>query len=119
MRKVLGLAFLACACLSQAVTLDDFSDGNMTDTITSGSNFIFNAATVPGGLRGVFHRIDGNDFNLSHTATVTSGIFSSAAKSGVDPYVQIAYGFDNQLANVDMNLDLSAYSAFCFTVLVN
>lgn len=121
MRKVLSLALVAFAALSQAtVLLDDFNTGAGLDTISTGGNFFFQAASVPGGLRGNVHNIGANDFGLTHTQGATpSGVYISDSKSGVQAAGQIAYGFNQQVSFVDLNLDLSAEDAFCFTVLFN
>ncbi len=120
MRKILAFAFLAISVSSQAVVLDSFSDGDINDTITGGSNASHTAATVPGGVRKAYHDdFDGNAFGLASNVTVTNGVYSQSAQSGVNPWALIGYGYDTSGNLADLNADLSAFNAFVVTVVFN
>lgn len=116
-----AILFSAFCAVSNAVVLDDFSDGNLNDTISSGLNHTLTAATVPGGFRYAGHSITANPFNLTHSIIVTNGIFAAASESSVDTLSVFGYGFDAvgvPGAN-DLNMDLSGQSQFTLDVLSN
>lgn len=117
MKSIVLLIGLALAGVSQALVLDDFSDGNMSNAITSGSFGQNYAATVPGGMRGIYHEVTSNDFGLTHKDVVTNGFYASASKVGVDGLSKINYGLLADLS--ELNADLSSFNAFCITVLSN
>ncbi len=120
MKNVLALAFLAVSVTSQALVLDSFSDGDINSTITVGSSSTFTPAAVPGGIRYVMHDVnDGNAFGLANNVTIGNGVFANSAQSGVNPYVVLGWGLDAQGNDADLNADLSAFDAFCVTVLFN
>lgn len=123
MRKLSTLALLAFVASAHALVLDDFSDGDFSDEITTGFNVVNTPASVIGGSRFVYHDVvDGNQFGLSHRVTVTNGIFASNARSGVDPYAEIRWGVSAAGAPslaTDLNFDFSAYTGFQIDVLFN
>ena len=122
MRIFAILSALAVAAVSQAIVLDAFDDGNMNSVISAvfTPTYTQSAATVPGGNRVVGQEISVNLFGLTHAAVVTNGVFVSASKSGVTAQAAVGYGYDNQGdPGTDLNLDLSAYNAFTWTVLSN
>lgn len=121
MRKVLALAFLAVSVSSQAVVLDSFSDGDVNDSITTGANVLYTAATVPGGVRGTYQDVaDGNAFGLANNVTITNGVYSYSSQSGVNGYAEIRWGYDAQGNAADLNADLTPLgNAFEITVLFN
>ncbi len=111
-----GLVVLAAS--SQALVIDGFDDGNFVDTISSGNNILYNAATIPGGFRFVYHEITDNPFNLEHLAAVTSGVLVFDSKTSVAASNVVGYGTDaSGLFNNPLNLDLSSHDRFRFTIL--
>lgn len=114
------IALMGIGTAAHAVMIDDFVDGNVNDSISSGSNITEQAATVPGGLRTVYHEIEANPLNLSHSTVVINGIFASDNKTQVDSFTELVYGVSNSgLTFVDLNLDLSGQDRFRFNILSN
>jgi hypothetical protein len=123
MRAILLVALATAGACAHALVLDDFTDGNINDKIFGTStNATYTAATVPGGFRYVWHTITSNPFSLSHSTTVTNGIFSTSSKNEVDADTTIAWGVDStgsvNVAN-DLNANLSSFTQFKFNVLSN
>lgn len=114
------IALLGVATVSHAIMIDDFSTGNVNDPLSSGSNITHTAAAVPGGFRTIYHQIDSNPLNLSHSTIVVNGIFASDNKTQVDSATQIGYGFDALGASTqNLNWDLSSQNAFRVNFLSN
>jgi len=120
MRKIILLALAITGSAAHALMIDDFSTGNINDSITSGNNVLVTAATVPGGFRYTNNIIDANPLNRSHSVIVTSGVFVSDSQTLVDAQAWIAYGVDaNSNFTNDLNLDLSGNDRFRFTFASN
>lgn len=119
MRTALALSVLAVAAASQAIVLDDFSDGNAAETHSSVSTVITGtAASVPGGLRGFANAVLSNSFGLNSTMSVQGGVMAVATDPLVRTSANVGYGYSSFGAS-DLNLDLSSQSAFSIDVLYN
>jgi len=120
MRNIILVALAIVGSAAHALMIDDFSTGNINDTISAGNSVLVTAATVPGGFRYTNNIIDANPLNRSHSVIVTNGVFVSDSQTLVDAQAWIAYGADanSNFTNL-LDLDLSGNDRFRFTFASN
>lgn len=119
MRTLLALALASVALASQAIVIDDFSDGNLTEThstltlVDSYAN-----ASVVGGVRKMSNNILSNPLGFDSTVTVRNGVFAQSTGAQTSTFSGLTYGLTSSGIN-DLNLNLTADNAFSIDVLSN
>ncbi|MBV6457735.1 MAG: hypothetical protein HONBIEJF_00854 [Fimbriimonadaceae bacterium] len=118
MKKLLFLTALATVASAQALVLDDFSDGNTSVVLSTGDQFDFQPASVPGGTRGLYLAIVDNPRDQLGEIYVAGGKFTESAGVRTMTNAQVAYGFESDgsggFITDDLNLDLSSFNEFRF-----
>lgn len=116
------VAAVSSQSASALVMIDDFSSGNANMSISGGNQTAFANGTMSGGDRMMYAQITGNIFGLSFDVDAQTGTLSVTSQSGVDGLAQFGYGYQPVGPGAgfdDMNLNLSAESAFNLMVLSN
>lgn len=107
---------VAASAANANIMIDDFSTGNVSNSLTTGFQYWMSAAAVPGGDRLTYVEVQNNAFGLQMEVDVVTGIFSVNSESGVDGIGAVGYGYNlvnpTSTSFDDLNLNLSSENAF-------
>ncbi|MBV6457734.1 MAG: hypothetical protein HONBIEJF_00853 [Fimbriimonadaceae bacterium] len=111
---------LSAFAIASAITIDDFTQGQYSVTLQSGSDYKATAAAnVPGGVRTTFFDVLSNPEDEFVTLAIVPGLSVSSTGSRARTTTIVAYGFDEFGSLTDLNLDFGSLSAFEFKFLSN
>lgn len=102
------------------LVIDDFSTGNYSKTITSGSDLAFQSGTMVGGDRFAETIVESNPLGLEIQTDILGGTYSVSSQPQMDGMGKVGYGYaasGSGVTNDDLNLDLSSLNAFRINVL--
>jgi len=114
-RSIAALIFSWTSLIAQpvaALVIDDFSDGAIASTITTGSYVSVTPATVLGGKRFVAAVITSNPLDRDVDVAVTPGLFALDTGTLTGAFGQLGYGIDTftgpgMTTYLDLNVDLT------------
>ncbi|MBV6457733.1 MAG: hypothetical protein HONBIEJF_00852 [Fimbriimonadaceae bacterium] len=109
MKKTILLAGILVSAASQAIVIDDFTQGPYAVSLQSGSDLNFEAAAnVPGGVRGTYVEVLSNPQNQFLDFSISNGFAISSNGNRVRSLVQSGYGFDLAGNTADLNWNLAS-----------